>query len=200
MTTHVPASRRHRCGVLLDGEAIAKALSRIAHEMIERTDDSTSSRSSGSSRAARLSPRASAGSSKSAAASRLPSARWTSRSTATTSHVRDGGRRTDRQPVVRSTSISFPIEGMTVVLVDDVLYTGGRSAPRSTRSSSSDGPHACSSRFSSTAGIASSRSAPTTSERTSPPAGTSGSRSSWSRVDERDGVFLIGEREDGERV
>jgi pyrimidine operon attenuation protein/uracil phosphoribosyltransferase len=26
--------------------------------------------------------------------------------------------------VVRATSISFPIEGLTVVLVDDVLYTG----------------------------------------------------------------------------
>jgi pyrimidine operon attenuation protein/uracil phosphoribosyltransferase len=26
--------------------------------------------------------------------------------------------------VVRATSISFPIEGMTVILVDDVLYTG----------------------------------------------------------------------------
>jgi pyrimidine operon attenuation protein/uracil phosphoribosyltransferase len=39
-------------------------------------------------------------------------------------HVRDGGRPPGRQPVVRATSIPFPIEGMTVVLVDDVLYTG----------------------------------------------------------------------------
>ena len=39
-------------------------------------------------------------------------------------HVRDGGRPPGRQPVVRATSIAFPIEGMTVVLVDDVLYTG----------------------------------------------------------------------------
>ena len=39
-------------------------------------------------------------------------------------HVRDGGRAPGRQPFVRATSISFPIEGMTVVLVDDVLYTG----------------------------------------------------------------------------
>jgi pyrimidine operon attenuation protein/uracil phosphoribosyltransferase len=28
------------------------------------------------------------------------------------------------QPVVHSTKIDFPLEGMTVVLVDDVLYTG----------------------------------------------------------------------------
>jgi pyrimidine operon attenuation protein/uracil phosphoribosyltransferase len=39
-------------------------------------------------------------------------------------HVRNGGRPPDRQPVVRSTSIQFSIEGVTVVLVDDVLYTG----------------------------------------------------------------------------
>ena len=39
-------------------------------------------------------------------------------------HVRNGGRRPDRQPVVRATSIPFSIEGLTVVLVDDVLYTG----------------------------------------------------------------------------
>ena len=39
-------------------------------------------------------------------------------------HVRDGGGSPARQPVVRATSIAFPIEGMTVVLVDDVLYTG----------------------------------------------------------------------------
>ena len=38
--------------------------------------------------------------------------------------MRDGGRAPGRQPVVRATSIAFPIEGMTVVLVDDVLYTG----------------------------------------------------------------------------
>jgi pyrimidine operon attenuation protein/uracil phosphoribosyltransferase len=39
-------------------------------------------------------------------------------------HVRDGGRAPGRQPVVRATNIPFAIEGMTVVLVDDVLYTG----------------------------------------------------------------------------
>jgi pyrimidine operon attenuation protein/uracil phosphoribosyltransferase len=39
-------------------------------------------------------------------------------------YVRDGGRAPGRQPVVRATSIGFPIEGLTVVLVDDVLYTG----------------------------------------------------------------------------
>ena len=28
------------------------------------------------------------------------------------------------QPVVRSTTLDFPLEGRTIVLVDDVLYTG----------------------------------------------------------------------------
>ena len=39
-------------------------------------------------------------------------------------HVRDGGRAPGRQPVVRATSIPVSLEGKTVVLVDDVLYTG----------------------------------------------------------------------------
>ena len=38
-------------------------------------------------------------------------------------HVR-GGRAPSRQPVVRATSIPFSIEDLTVVLVDDVLFTG----------------------------------------------------------------------------
>ena len=33
-------------------------------------------------------------------------------------------RRRHPQPLVRSTTLDFPLEGMTVVLVDDVLYTG----------------------------------------------------------------------------
>ena len=39
-------------------------------------------------------------------------------------HVRGGGAPLHPQPVVRSTSLDFPLEGKTVVLVDDVLYTG----------------------------------------------------------------------------
>jgi pyrimidine operon attenuation protein / uracil phosphoribosyltransferase len=35
-----------------------------------------------------------------------------------------GVRRPGRQPVVHSSRIEFPLEGTTVVLVDDVLYTG----------------------------------------------------------------------------
>jgi pyrimidine operon attenuation protein/uracil phosphoribosyltransferase len=38
--------------------------------------------------------------------------------------VRDGQAPRHPQPVVRSTTLDFPLEGKTVVLVDDVLYTG----------------------------------------------------------------------------
>jgi pyrimidine operon attenuation protein / uracil phosphoribosyltransferase len=39
-------------------------------------------------------------------------------------HVRDGGRPPGREPILRATSIPLSLEGLTVVLVDDVLYTG----------------------------------------------------------------------------
>jgi pyrimidine operon attenuation protein/uracil phosphoribosyltransferase len=38
--------------------------------------------------------------------------------------VRGGGAPLHPQPVVRGTALDFPLEGKTVVLVDDVLYTG----------------------------------------------------------------------------
>jgi pyrimidine operon attenuation protein/uracil phosphoribosyltransferase len=39
-------------------------------------------------------------------------------------HVRGGEAPLHPQPVVRATSLDFPLDGMTIVLVDDVLYTG----------------------------------------------------------------------------
>jgi pyrimidine operon attenuation protein/uracil phosphoribosyltransferase len=39
-------------------------------------------------------------------------------------HVRGGGAPLHAQPVVRATRLDFPLEGMTCVLCDDVLYTG----------------------------------------------------------------------------
>ena len=39
-------------------------------------------------------------------------------------HVRGGEAPMHAQPVVRATKLDFPLEGMTCVLVDDVLYTG----------------------------------------------------------------------------
>ena len=39
-------------------------------------------------------------------------------------HVRGGEAPLHPQPLVRATTLDFPLEGMTCVLVDDVLYTG----------------------------------------------------------------------------
>ena len=39
-------------------------------------------------------------------------------------HVRGGEAPRHPQPLVRSTTLDFALEGMTCVLVDDVLYTG----------------------------------------------------------------------------
>jgi pyrimidine operon attenuation protein / uracil phosphoribosyltransferase len=39
-------------------------------------------------------------------------------------HVRGGEAPLHSQPVVRATKLDFPLEGMTCILVDDVLFTG----------------------------------------------------------------------------
>ncbi|MGI8478655.1 MAG: bifunctional pyr operon transcriptional regulator/uracil phosphoribosyltransferase PyrR [Gaiellaceae bacterium] len=127
MTTHVPD--RARATTLLDGEAISKALARIAHELIE---NATSPEGPGLDRLALVGIQTRG----------VPLATRLKRLVAERGgadlslgalditfhrddvHVRDGGRAPDRQPVVRATTIPFSVEGMTVVLVDDVLYTG----------------------------------------------------------------------------
>ena len=122
MSTHVPADATAR--QLLDDEAIAKALSRIAHEIIERTDELESVALVGiQSRGAPLASRLRRLVEERSGAS-LPVGALDITFHRDDVHVRDGGRPPGRQPVVRATSIAFPIEGMTVVLVDDVLYTG----------------------------------------------------------------------------
>ena len=122
MSTHVPADATAR--QLLDDEAIAKALSRIAHEIIERTDELESVALVGiQSRGAPLASRLRRLVEERSGVS-LPVGALDITFHRDDVHVRDGGRPPGRQPVVRATSIAFPIEGMTVVLVDDVLYTG----------------------------------------------------------------------------
>ena len=198
MTTHVPADATAR--LILDGEAIAKALSRIAHEIIERTDELADLALIGiQSRGAPL-------------ASRLrrlieersgvapPVGALDITFHRDDVHVRDGGRVPDRQPVVRSPSITFPIEGMTVVLVDDVLFTGrtiraaidallefGRPA-RVQLAVLVDRGH---------------RELPVRPDyvgKNLPTGHEERIQVELVEIDERDGVFLIGEREDGERV
>jgi pyrimidine operon attenuation protein/uracil phosphoribosyltransferase len=127
MTTHVPDRATAR--QLLDADAIAKALSRIAHELIERNGPPDGPgldrialvgiQTRGVPLASRLRRLV-----EERSGSELPVGALDITFHRDDVHVRDGGRPPDRQPVVRATSIAFPIEDMTVVLVDDVLYTG----------------------------------------------------------------------------
>ena len=122
MTTHVPD--RASATLLLDSEAISRALTRIAHEIIEGSDDLSRVALVGiqtrgvplASRLRRLVDERSG--------VELPLGALDITFHRDDVHVRDGGRPPGRQPVVRATSIPFSLSGMTVVLVDDVLYTG----------------------------------------------------------------------------
>ena len=199
MTTHVPADPTVR--LLLDGEAIAKSLSRIAHEIIERTDELDGVALVGiQSRGAPLASRLRRLVEERSGVS-LPVGALDITFHRDDVHVRDGGRRLPgRQPVVRSTSIAFPIEGMTVVLVDDVLYTGrtiraaidalleyGRPA-RVQLAVLVDRGH---------------RELPIRPDyvgKNLPTGRDERIQVELVEIDERDGVFLVGEREDGEHV
>jgi len=131
MTTHVPdppGSAVVPATILLDAEAISKALARIAHEVIEANVEDRDGldrvalvgiQTRGAPLASRL---------RRLIAERgdieLPTGALDITFHRDDVHVRDGRRPPGRQPVVRATSIPFSLEGLTVVLVDDVLYTG----------------------------------------------------------------------------
>jgi pyrimidine operon attenuation protein/uracil phosphoribosyltransferase len=122
MTTNVPS--RPAPKTLLDADAVSRILSRIAHELIERSDELTSVALVG------IHTRG------------VPLARRLARLVAERSgvdldvgtlditfhrddvSVRNGGVPMHAQPVVRGSSLDFPLEDRTVVLVDDVLSTG----------------------------------------------------------------------------
>jgi pyrimidine operon attenuation protein / uracil phosphoribosyltransferase len=127
MTTHVPD--RAAATLLLDAEAVGRSLSRIAHELIERngppdgpgleTVALVGIQTRGAPLASRLRRLV-----EERSGVALPVGALDITFHRDDVHVRDGGRPPGRQPVVRATSIPFSIEGVTVVLVDDVLYTG----------------------------------------------------------------------------
>jgi pyrimidine operon attenuation protein/uracil phosphoribosyltransferase len=122
MTTHVPD--RASATVLLDAEAISKALSRIAHEIVEGNADLdrvalVGIQTRGVPLASRLRRLVAERSGAELALGALDITFHRD-----DAHVRDGGRPPGRQPVLRATSLPFSLEGQTVVLVDDVLYTG----------------------------------------------------------------------------
>src|SRR6266571_9302109 len=110
--------------ILLDADALARTLSRIAHEIIEANPELDEVALVGiqtrgvplAQRLARLIEER-AGHAPDLGAVDITFYR-------DDVHVRGGEAPLHAQPVVRSTSLDFPLEGMTCILVDDVLYTG----------------------------------------------------------------------------
>src|SRR5438876_2441284 len=122
MTTRTPG--RQTAKTLLDAEAIDRTLSRIAHELIERTEDLdrlalVGIHTRGVPLASRL---------RALVAERSGIDVYLGALDITFHRddvsVRQGGAPLHEQPIVRGTALDFGLEGKTVVLVDDVLYTG----------------------------------------------------------------------------
>ena len=120
--SHPAASTAHR--VLLDAEQVARTLSRIAHEIIERNDDLESVALVGihtrgvplAHRLRRLVEERSG--------VELELGQLDITFHRDDVHVRAGQAPRRPQPLVRDTKLEFELEGRTVILVDDVLYTG----------------------------------------------------------------------------
>ena len=122
MNTHVPGPKAPK--ILLDDAALARTLSRIAHELIERNADLGDLALVGiHTRGVPIADRL-----------RLLVAERSGITVDTgavdiTFHrddvlARGGDAPLHAQPLVRGTELDFALEGKTVVLVDDVLYTG----------------------------------------------------------------------------
>ena len=109
---------------ILDADAIAKALTRIAHEIVEGNADLArvalvGIHTRGVPLAQRLRRRIHELSGTEVAFGQLDITFHRD-----DVHVRGGEAPRHPQPLVRSTTLDFALEGMTCVLVDDVLYTG----------------------------------------------------------------------------
>jgi pyrimidine operon attenuation protein / uracil phosphoribosyltransferase len=121
MTTHAPEASGKS---LLDADALSRTLSRIAHEIIEANPDLDEVALVGiqrrgvplAQRLARLIEE------RAGAAPALGTVDITFYRDDV--RVRGGEAPLHAQPIVRETQLDFPLEGRTVVLVDDVLYTG----------------------------------------------------------------------------
>jgi pyrimidine operon attenuation protein/uracil phosphoribosyltransferase len=121
MSTHVPtasAAGRPGAKTLLDGAALARTLSRIAHEVIERNDDLDTLalvgiRTRGVPLAERLAE----------LIEERTGVEPDLGAVDITFHRDDRDTRPE-QPVVTATELDFELTGSTCVLVDDVLYTG----------------------------------------------------------------------------
>jgi pyrimidine operon attenuation protein / uracil phosphoribosyltransferase len=105
--------------VVLDSEDIRRTLVRIAHEIVERTAGEDLAIVGIHRRGAVLANRVHALVEDLLPDSEVP------RGDIDISFYRDDlALRASQQPVVHASHIEFPLEGATVVLVDDVLYTG----------------------------------------------------------------------------
>jgi pyrimidine operon attenuation protein/uracil phosphoribosyltransferase len=114
-----PASK-----VLLDDDAIRRTLSRIAHEVMERNEDLDTValvgiHTRGVPLAQRLRRLIEERSGDEIALGQLDITFYRD-----DVHVRGGQAPRRPQPLVRDTKLDFELEGRTVILVDDVLYTG----------------------------------------------------------------------------
>ena len=110
--------------LLLDAEGIERTLTRIAHEIIERNPDLDDVALVGIHRrgvplAHRLRRLIAERTGAELALGQLDITFYRD-----DVQVRGGEAPLHAQPVVRSTALDFPLEGMTCILVDDVLYTG----------------------------------------------------------------------------
>jgi pyrimidine operon attenuation protein/uracil phosphoribosyltransferase len=110
--------------VLLDEESIRRTLSRIAHEIIERNDDLDTValvgiHTRGVPIAQRLRRLVEERTGEELALGQLDITFHRD-----DVHVRAGQAPRRPQPLVRDTKLDFELEGRTVILVDDVLYTG----------------------------------------------------------------------------
>jgi pyrimidine operon attenuation protein/uracil phosphoribosyltransferase len=110
--------------ILLDADAIERTLSRIAHEIIERNPQledvalvGIHTRGLPLARRLRRLIEERAGEAPALGAVDITFHRDDVR-------VRAGRPPLHAQPLVRSTQLDFPLEGLTAILVDDVLYTG----------------------------------------------------------------------------
>src|SRR5947209_2358477 len=120
MSTHAPVQGK----ILLDADALGRTLSRIAHEIIEGNPELDQVALVGiqtrgvpiAQRLARLIEER-AGDAPDLGAVDITFYRDDVR-------VRGGEAPLHPQPLVRATQLDFPLEGRTVILVDDVLYTG----------------------------------------------------------------------------
>ena len=122
MTTHLPGQTAPK--ILLDAAALTRTLSRIAHELIERNADLGNLALVGiHTRGVPIADRL-----RGLVAERS-GVLVDVGAVDITFHrddvlARGGGSPLHPQPLVRGTELDFALEGKTVVLVDDVLYTG----------------------------------------------------------------------------